>query len=154
MSKSSSPLRSVRRHLSAQDVLSEIYERARREELMPFSIWPRPRLKRTFSRWWTRYGKKDSFARRAAWRATVHAAAAVRDALLVWRVEGDGARAKGERILAELLRHPERITEQLVTIRTVQTLSLIDMLNYREHIYRLGDYASSGDDSGQALSLA
>ena len=50
--------------------------------------------------------------------------------------------------------HPERISEQLVTMRTVQTLSLIDMLNYREHIYRLGDYASSGDDAGQALALA
>jgi hypothetical protein len=144
----------VRRHLSAQEVLSEVYERAGREELLPPSIWPRLRLKSAFRRWWKAHWVGDEAARRAAWRATIHNVEGVRDALVVWRAEGDGARAGGERILAELLRHPERISEQLVTMRTVQTLSLIDMLNYREHIYRLGDYASSGDDAGQALSLA
>jgi hypothetical protein len=54
-------------------------------------------------------------------------------------------RERGERVLADLVRHPERITGMLVTLRTVQTLSLLDILLYREHVYRLGRYAESGD---------
>ncbi len=81
----------------------------------------------------------------AAWRATVHNVHGVADALRTWSAHGDDARETGEQILTDLLRHPERVTEQLVTLRAVQTLSLIDMLNYRTHIYRLGEYGSSGD---------
>jgi hypothetical protein len=77
----------------------------------------------------------------------------VADALEVWSRLGDGARAEGERILADVLRHPERITDQIVTLRSIQTLSLIDILNYREHVYRLGAYAASGDPPEDFLSL-
>ena len=93
-------------------------------------------------------------ARIAAWRATVHNIEGARDAMVAWAKHGDGTRARGEHILAELLRHPERLTEQLVTLRAVQTLSLIDVPNYREHIFRLGGYEEAGDDPGHALSLA
>ena len=63
------------------------------------------------------------------------------------------ARRVGELTLAELLRHPERITDQLVTLRAVQTLALIDVLNYREHIFNLGRYEDSQDDPGDLLTL-
>jgi len=120
---------------------------------MPFSFLPRPRLKSAFKRYWKAHGSGDRYARRAAWRATVHNVDGLRDALMAYRGAGDQAAATGERILAGLLRHPERITEQLVTLRTVQTLSLIDMLNYRNHVYLLGGYEASGDDAGETLSL-
>ncbi len=51
----------------------------------------------------------------------------------------------GETILAEILRHPGRITEQLVTMRAIQTLAILDVLNYRQHVYELGQYAAAGD---------
>ena len=41
----------------------------------------------------------------------------------------------------------------LVTLRSVQALSVLDILLYREHVYRLGGYAESGDDPGGALDL-
>jgi hypothetical protein len=140
----------ARRNLSAPEILAEVYERAPREELRPLQFGFRPRLRAAFNRWW-KANDLDREARRAAWRATVHDVDGARGALLAW---SPGARASGERIMADLLRHPERISEQLVTLRIVQTLSLIDMLNYREHIYRLGDYAASGDDPGDTLKLA
>jgi len=74
-------------------------------------------------------------------------------ALLAWDRYGDDARGKGERILAEILRHPERTSEILVTLRCVQTLSVLDILLYREHVYRLGRYAESGDGPGGALEI-
>ena len=72
-------------------------------------------------------------------------------ALVAWA--RPGAHEEGQRILFDLLRHPERISEMLVTLRAVQTLSVTDMLLYREHVYRLGRYADSGDEPGCALEL-
>ena len=40
-----------------------------------------------------------------------------------------------------------------MTLRAVQTMSLIDVLNYREHVYVLGRYAESGDSAGDSLDL-
>ena len=55
--------------------------------------------------------------------------------------------------MAQEPRHPERVTDQIVTLRIVQTLSLIDMLNYREHVFRLGRYGDAGNEPGDSLSL-
>ena len=122
-----------------------MYERAARVPVLPGSAWPRPRLFGMFRRYWKEHGIADTDARRAAWRATAANVHGVADALRAWNDRGAGCAAEGERLLAELLRHPQRITEQLVTLRAVQTLTLIDLLNYREHVYRLGRYAESGD---------
>jgi hypothetical protein len=107
-----------------------------------------------FRRYWARHGKGDARARRAAWRAIAHDVDGAREALRAWGEAVDDARERGERVLAELVRLPDRITAMLVTLRTVQTLSLLDILLYREHVYRLGRYAESGDDPGQAFVLA
>ena len=85
------------------------------------------------------------------WRAFAHDVDGAAAALVAWALPG--ARERGERILAGLLRHPERASEVLVTLRAVQTLSLTDILLYREHVYRLGRYAGSGDDPGRALDV-
>ncbi|MHC4135367.1 MAG: hypothetical protein ACYS0K_10305 [Planctomycetota bacterium] len=146
-------LKQVRRHVSAKEILRETYEQAAREDVLTRSVWPRPRLYAAFRRYWREHGLGDAEARRAAWRATVRDVDGVAGALLVWHRAGDDALLQGKRIFADLLRHPQRITEKLVTLRAVQTLSLVDLLNYREHIYRLGDYAASGDRPGESLTL-
>ena len=69
---------------------------------------------------------------------------------MVWTRLGHGAREEGERRLADLLRHPDRITDQLVTLRAIQTLAMLDVLNYREHVFRLGEYE---DLTGQIQEL-
>jgi len=136
----------VRRHLSAKEILAEVYGQVTREVELPRRWWPLVRRRLRFRRYWKLHGDPDDReARRAAWRATAHNLDGVADALRVWADHGDAARGIGEELLADVLRHPERITEQLVTLRIVQTLSLIDVSNYREHVYRLGAYEASGD---------
>ncbi len=141
----------VRRLLSAAEILSETYARAAQREPLPPRVLPRPRLKRAFNRWWRAHGTgRDRAARRAAWSATVANLDGAGDALRVWAARGDAARAEGESALVDLLRHPERITDPLVTLRIVQTESLIDLLHYRGHIHRLGAYDEA---PGDALAL-
>jgi len=146
-------LRAIRRLLSGQEILTEVFERAARRDALPRFVFPRPRLYFRFRRWWNAHGSDDAEAKRAAWRATLHNVDGAAGALKAWRTHGERARDEGELRLAELLRHDERITDQLVTLRAIQTLSLIDILTYREHIYRLGDYEKSGDRPGKFLSL-
>ena len=78
-------------------------------------------------------------------------------ALLLWVVAwdefGDGASSVGEQALVELVRHPERIIDMLVTLRAVQTLSLIDIVNYRDHVYRLGRYQDDNDPPPPAFAF-
>jgi hypothetical protein len=141
----------VRSLLSAREILRETCADAAREPLLPPVA--NLRLRALFRRYWEAHGEGDRRARRAAWRAVAHDAGGAQGALRAWAQRGDGARAEGRRILADLVRHPERTTEMLVTLRTVQTLSLLDMLLYREHVFRVGRYAESGDDAAGTLGL-
>jgi hypothetical protein len=142
----------VRSLLSSKEILAEVVARAASEPLLPASF-PRPRLYLAFRRYWKAHGQGPLRARRAAWRAIASDVDGAATALLAWDRYGDGARERGERVLEEILRHPERTSEMLVTLRCVQTLSVLDILLYREHVYRLGGYAESGDDPGGALDL-
>ncbi|MDH3590902.1 MAG: hypothetical protein OER88_03435, partial [Planctomycetota bacterium] len=146
-------MRGVRSLLSAREIMSEVYERAAQGDLAPAPLLPRFRLHRRFKKYWRAHGKESGYAYRAAWRATVHNVDGAANALRAWHERGESGRDEGERILAELLRHPERISEQIVTLRAVQTLALIDVLNYRSHVYTVGGYASDGDSTGDALNL-
>ncbi|MFI5402243.1 MAG: hypothetical protein ACHQ1G_04845, partial [Planctomycetota bacterium] len=140
----------VRSLLSANEILAEVRERAVREPLLP-ATRPRPKLHALFRRWWKAHGEGNLRARRAVWRAIAHDTDGAASALVAWAVPG--ARERGERLLKDLMRHPERISEMLVTLRAVQTLSLLDILLYREHVYRVGRYAESGDEPGGAFDL-
>jgi len=144
-------MRGVRSHLSAGELLVEVYDRAARHRVLPRQWWPRPLLWWKFRWWWKEHGEGGRAASRAAWRATKHNHDGVGNALLAWDEYGDGAASAGEEHLVELLRHPERVTDQLVTLRAVQTLSLIDIQNYREHVYRMGRYEEDGDEPAPSL---
>lgn len=142
----------VRSLLSCERVLDETAAGVFDHAPLPRSFWPRPRLKAAFRRWWREHGRGDKVARKWMWRQIVYDTDGARSALDAWRRWGPAeARRLGLARLADLLRHPGRISEQIVTLRIVQTLALIDLLNYREHVYRLGGYEASGDDVGDWL---
>ncbi len=132
--------RGVRSHLSTREILKSVYQAAAQQSLRPRGYRPRPVLRRTFNRYWAAHGFGGRDQKRAAWRATVHNVQGVADALAVWKERGEDARSEGEDRLGEILRQSERVTEQLLTLRVVQTLSILDVLDYRDHVYRLGQY--------------
>jgi hypothetical protein len=145
--------------LSAREILDEVFRSSAVEHPAPPPACISLSLRRSFQRYWQQHGAEFSPAgeadpdatvrRRACWWATVHNLWGTADGLRTWDRHGDGARQEGERILAELLRHPGRIEEQLVTVRTVQTLAILDVLNYRQHIHQLGQYARHGEHQEQ-----
>lgn len=140
-------LRGARRHLSAATILREVFASAESRPPLPGRLLPRFGLSRAFDDYWAVQGSRRPGARLRAWRATLHDLDGVAGALLAFDRFGDVAEREGESILADILRHPSRVTDRLVTLRAVQTLSLIDLLRYREHVHRLGAYgpAAGGD---------
>lgn len=82
--------------------------------------------------------------KRAAWRALCADADGARRAFRALReareLGPEAARRRAEERLADALRHPTRVTEQLVTVRIVQTMTLMDVRNYREHVRTVGEY--------------
>ena len=145
--------RSVRALLSCGEILREVRAGVLDREPLPLSLWPRLRLWLAFRRWWGTHGRDGRAVRRGMWRAVVHDVDGARHALWAWDRHGEGAAyAEGVRRLADLLRNPGRISEQIVTLRIVQTLALIDLRTYREHVYRLGAYDADGDEPGPVLA--
>ena len=149
----------VRVLLSCHEILVETRVESRRQPLHPPRLWPPAlwkafRLRGPFKRWWRLNGRGGAWAKKAMWRALAHDIGESRRALLVWARRGTAdAFGDGVARLSRLLRHPGRISEQILTLRTVQSLSLIDLLNYRQHVYRLGAYAASGDVADDWLTL-
>lgn len=94
--------------------------------------------------------------KRAAWAtlaADVDGAREAFDAARIPVPERSAARKATESRLADALRHPARITEQLVTLRTIQTLSLVDVRDYRQHVWHLGEYGAEGDTGDVLLKI-
>ena len=147
-----SDLKSVRRHLSAFRILQDVSLKAASEPLRPAPGWfTKLRWRKLFQQYWAEHGQLDKRAKRAAWHAIAGNLWGSRDALKTWAQVGDDSVMQGEKILGEILLHPSRVLEQLIALRGIQTLALLDVLNYREHIYQLGKYAESGDSAGNLL---
>jgi len=144
----------ARSRLSASALCAEVLLAAAEEPALAPRALPRWRLRRAFRAWWSRYGLDDDTRRLRAWRAAEHDVGGVAAALRAWHELGlDQARTLGEEALLEVLRHPGQITEQVVTLRTVQTLALIDLRNYRRQVWRVGRYEEEGDAPGRALDV-
>lgn len=141
----------LRRHLSAFAILESVLSAAVDRPPPREGSWPRPLLKRKFNRYWRQFGNGGRRERGAAWRAIQSNVRGAADALRVWDRLREEAAAEGEKRLAEVLLHPGRMNEQLMAVRVVQTLAVLDVLNYRDHIYQLGRYASMGDQPGRLL---
>ena len=68
---------------------------------------------------------------------------------LAWHgtlAEGGVAAALRQRV-ARVWRHPEQITRELLALRTVQTLAVLDIEAYRRLVFELGGYAQDGADA-------
>lgn len=141
----------LRSHLSAGELLEEVLDDAAARVALPRRLRPAWRRRRAFRRWWAAHRGAGAPGRRAAWRAVAHDLRGVARALDAWDAHGAGAAARGRELAGEVLRHPGRLTEPLVTLRAVQTLALLDVRNYREHVWRLGDFAAVARDAGPAL---
>ena len=86
--------------------------------------------------------------KRAAWRALLADEDGSRAAFEAARIPASAraaARSAVESRLADALRHPARITEQIVTLRAIQTLSLVDVRDYRRHVWELGKFSTAGE---------
>ncbi len=148
--------RRARSLLSAREILTEVFSLAQLDHLAPPRYFPRPRLWRKFCRFWRDHhsekSEAESGAKDAAWTAVVLNRDGARTALEAWDQFGDRGPTEGETVLGNLLRHPSRISEQLITVRTIQTLAMLDVLAYREHVFELGQYAETGDEPGELLT--
>jgi hypothetical protein len=142
--------RGVRRLLSWREIIGDAFQQAPFEPPHTASAAGWTAAGRLFRAYWKQHGQA-AYNRDACWWAVRQNLWGVADALSVWQRLGDAAGEQGEQVLAELLRHPGRITEQLVTMRTVQTLAMLDVLNYRQHVYELGQYCDGGDPQQQLL---
>lgn len=95
-------------------------------------------------RWRRRQARRR--LRRSAWRVVASDADGARACLRSALSRGEPARAAAsEQRLADALRHPSRVTEQLVTLRATQSLTLLDLRSYRRQVWRLGRYGEEGD---------
>jgi hypothetical protein len=133
-------IRGIRSHLFADSLLNEVFRTTESEPTFLDRFSCRFRLRRQFNRYWDRYGLTSSMARRRAWRATLLNENGVATALSAWAKHGENVSQQGEQRLGELLLHPGRVSEQLMTLRMVQTLTMLDIQHYREQILSLGQY--------------
>jgi hypothetical protein len=136
----------VRELLSCEEILRDGFQQAEEDGPLPMRPWPNVGLRWMFWRYRRKHPFANARAKKAAWRAVAHNVNGLANALRTWYHLGEKAREKGLETLTTLLRHPSRITEELVTLRAVQTLALLDVLHYREHVYRLGNYAADGEN--------
>ncbi|MBL8753549.1 MAG: hypothetical protein JNK15_09630 [Planctomycetes bacterium] len=103
----------------------------------------------TVERWLERHGHGLDAGTRAAvqeaWRRDL---CSTRSVLSAWAALPAGA-SPAEAAIAVLRRafHDGRaVRRDLVALRAVQSLAVLDIRNYRDLVFRLGDYASDGED--------
>lgn len=137
----------VRNLLSPVAVLRAIAEPG--EGQAPLSLvehaTPRLRAKGRYRRFVRVHRIDDTAARAALWRAVRENTDGAADALEVWAKWGERAQGEGERRLADQLMRVTRIGEQLLTLRAIQTMALLDLIHYRDHIHRLGGYGDAAE---------
>lgn len=142
-------LNGIRAHLFAKPMLAEILHTTRAKPSLRDRISPRFALKAAFRRYWQTTEMTEPAAEKSAWKAVLNNESGAAAALRAWDQFGDNVEEEGERRLGEILQHPGRITEQLLTLRMIETLTVLDVLHYREHIFKLGQY----DEGHDLLSL-
>ncbi len=98
------------------------------------------RERKDFNKFWqSHYENYSEQEKKIAWHTYLKGRKNLRPALTFMSVGGDFAGA--EKILQQIIRNPTPWTEELIAIRTVQTLAILDVSNYQKHISRLGEYS-------------
>ncbi|MDA0283939.1 MAG: hypothetical protein O3B13_12100 [Planctomycetota bacterium] len=142
-------LNGVRSHLFALPMLAEVLHTTAARPSLRDRLSPRFKLRAAFNRYWETTEMTELVAKRSAWKAILNNESGAAAALVAWNTFGNDVEQEGERRLGEILQHPGRITEQLLTLRMIETLTVLDVLHYREHIFKLGQY----DEGHDLLSL-
>ncbi len=133
----------IRSLISGAALLGSIAARGDRAPSLLERSSPRLRTRRRFRRFVRSQGIQQAAARGALWRAVVANTDGAAGALEAWARWGEEAVGEGERRLADQLMRVTRIGEQLLTLRAIQTMALLDIVHYREHIHRLGGYGDA-----------
>lgn len=146
-------LRRVRSCLFGRSILDDCYRATSATPSWRDRFSLRFGLRSRFAKFWNAHGSSDKRARRIAFKATLQNENGVASALQAWAEFGDDLQQEGERRLGEILVHPGRLTEQLMTLRTIQTLTVLDVLHYREHVLKLGEYGTKSEEELRLVQL-
>jgi len=138
----------LRTDLSAEQIVREVFLLSRQEKPPRDWRYVPPRVRRALHKAWRALGSGDPLDRDAARDAVERDLWDVRAALLTWDADSEEARERAIEHLLENIRHPERTAGLLADLRTVQTLALLDVQHYREHVFRLGRFDEAGDELG------
>lgn len=141
----SADLDGVRSLLSGSAVLRSIAANGDRKPSLADHVSLRVPSRRRFRRFVKAHAIKRGEARGALWRAVRENRDGAAEALEAWSRWGEAASREGERRLGEQLMRVTRIGEQLLTLRAIQTMALLDVVHYRAHIHRLGGYGDEAD---------
>jgi hypothetical protein len=89
---------------------------------------------------------------RRAWAHDVHG---VRTVLTAWSKLPEGASPTDTAInvLRDVHRAGRAVRRDLQTLRAVQSMAVLDVRNYRDLVFRLGDFAAEGEDPALASGL-
>ncbi|MBL8739405.1 MAG: hypothetical protein JNL12_23460 [Planctomycetes bacterium] len=138
------------------EVLAELVaQRAR----LPFGqrawLWVRGRfVAHPVDRWLVRHGRGSDrhtvAALQVAWQRDLGGA---RELLAAWSALPAGASPAAAAIetLRTAFRRGPAIRRDLMALRAVQSLAVLDIRNYRELVFRLGDYGREGEHADAAL---
>jgi hypothetical protein len=78
-----------------------------------------------------------------------------RDIVDAWLALPDGVapRARAIELARGVFRSSGEMSRELVALRAVQSLSVLDVRNYRDLVFRIGGYASDGEDPAVSQAL-
>jgi hypothetical protein len=105
--------------------------------------------------WLARHGLTADRRVRALLRRAWRAGGVARRTIAAWQAlpAGTAPHDAGLALLHEVWRAPGAVTRELSALRAVQSLSVLDVRNYRELVFRVGDYAADGEDPALATAL-
>ena len=102
---------------------------------------------------WSRFASEGRRGRRWMWESVFLDYQGIRKVVerLGSASDPQMAQQQGEESLQRVLRMPHEWTEQLVSLRMVQTMAVLDLRNYRKLVHDLGGY---GEDVGKSSATA
>ena len=94
-------------------------------------------------------------ARARLLRLHVRGDEAVRRHIAAWNAlpKGTTPEQRVRELVARFEAEADDTLRDLVVLRTVQSLTVLDVRNYRDLVFRLGRYAEDGEDPGLATAL-
>jgi hypothetical protein len=88
-------------------------------------------------------------------RAHMADVASTRRMLAVWNAlpRGTSPEQRAEQLLRSAFRERSAVRRELAALRAIQSMSVLDIRNYRDLVFRLGEYAQDGEDAANVTAL-